>query len=150
MKSWLHHDAEARVRLGDALHLVQSLPHVEEVLQRAQAGDVVERPRAEGERLPCPDRDLRGGRDLLREADRLIGEIDAHRLHTTLVRRRQQRAGTTADVEQPAAGRCAEEIQKDGIRRIGTHRLQSLRGIVLVVPGLDVAGTEVGHGWLEE
>src|SRR5207247_7562747 len=52
-----HHDAEARGGLRDAEHLLDALAHVEEVLERAEAADVVEGTVLEGELLPRPDRE---------------------------------------------------------------------------------------------
>src|SRR5258708_9608422 len=49
-----HHDAEARPGFRDALHFFQPQPHVQKVLERAEARDVVECASAEGESPPCP------------------------------------------------------------------------------------------------
>jgi len=134
------HDAEARGGLRDAFHLFEALPHIEEVFEGAEAADVVEGAVAERERLPCPDGDLRAGREALGELHRFVGEVDADCVYCAVPRGGKQRAGATTDVEQPRARRCAEQIEKNRIRRGGTHALQSLRGVVLVIPGFDVFG----------
>ena len=103
-----HHDAEARGGLRDAFHLFEALPHVEEVFEGAEAADVVEGAVAERERLPCPDGDLRAGRDALGELHRFVGEVDADCVYCALPRGGKQRAGTTADVEKAVPRSCAQ------------------------------------------
>jgi len=67
-----HHDAEAGARFPDAQHLLDAAPHVEEVLEGAEAADVVEGAALEGELLPCPDGEARLGRDFLGDANGLV------------------------------------------------------------------------------
>jgi hypothetical protein len=95
-----HHDAKARVGLRDAQHLLDAASHVEEVLEGAEAADVVEGGIPEGELLPCPDGEAGAGRDLLRDAHRLIRQIDADRIEPPIARRFEQEPRSGADVEQ--------------------------------------------------
>src|SRR6267142_307243 len=143
------HDAEACVRLRDPLHLLESLTHIEKMLERAEAAHVVERAALESERLPCSDGDARPRGDALREPDGFIREIDAHGVNADILCRGEERTRAATHIEESCARLGGEQIEKERIGLGGTHGRESFGGVVLVVPGLYVFGTQVWH-WLEE
>src|SRR5260221_7174005 len=94
-----HHDAEARVKLRDAEHLLDALAHVEEVFQRTEAADVVEGAALEGELLPCPDRQPCRRRDAPGDPDCLVREVHADGVDPAGTGGFEQESGAAADVE---------------------------------------------------
>jgi len=92
------HDAEPAARLGDALHFFEPLPHIQEVLERAQTAHEVEGCVLERQCFPCPDRHFDARRDSFRELNGFIGEIDSHGVDAAILRRGQQGPGAAADV----------------------------------------------------
>ena len=99
-------DDDDRAAAGDehAAHFLERLRRIEEVLQRAEAGDDLERPIGIRERLGVTAAKIALGRERAGPSERGIGDVDPERSQARALGLHEEVPAAAGDIEQPVTG----------------------------------------------